>query len=149
VESYDRVQEAESIAEGARNAVAALAAVEVGAVGLGTLVAVLATTATADVTGVALASVMAALGLFLIPAKKRQAKAEMRTKIGAMREQLVRSLKGQFEGEIERSLGGIGEAMGPYTRFVRAEQGKLQVAKDALEKIKSGLGRLKVEVEEE
>jgi len=120
----------------------------VGAVGLGTLVAVLATTAAADVTGVALASVMAALGLFLIPAKKRQAKAEMRTKIGAMREQLVRSLKAQFEGEIERSLGGIGDAMAPYTRFVRAEQGKLMEAKEGLERIKAGLGRLKVEVEE-
>jgi len=54
VESYDKTQEAEAIADGARNAVAALAAVEVGAVGLGTLVAVLATTATADVTGVLL-----------------------------------------------------------------------------------------------
>ena len=36
-------------------------------------------------TGVLLASVMAALGLFLIPARKRQAKLEMRLKIGAMR----------------------------------------------------------------
>jgi hypothetical protein len=122
--------------------------VEVGAVGLGTLVAVLATTATADVTGVLFASLMATLGLFLIPIKKRQAKQEMRAKIGAMREQLVSSLRGQFEGEIERSLGNIHEAMGPYTRFVRAEQGKLTEAKEGLEKIKGGLGRLRLEVEE-
>jgi small GTP-binding protein len=149
VDTYDKTKEAAAIAEGARNAVAALAAVEVGAVGLGTLVAVLATTATADVTGVLLASVMAALGLFLIPAKKRQAKLEMRTKIAAMREQLVRSLRGQFEREIERSLGNIHEAMGPYTRFVRAEQGKLVETKDGLEGIKAGLGRLKMEVEED
>ncbi len=149
VESYDKTQEAEAIADGARNAVAALAAVEVGAVGLGTLVAVLATTAAADVTGVLLASLMAALGLFLIPAKKRQAKIEMREKIGQLREQLVRSLSGQFESEIERSLGRIGEAMAPYTRFVRAEQSKLSEAKDGLEAIQAGLGRLKVEVEEE
>jgi hypothetical protein len=148
VESYDRAREAESIAEGARNAVAALAAVEVGAVGLGTLVAVLATTAAADVTGVLLASLVAALGLFLIPAKKRQARLEMRTKIAAMRDQLSGALKTQFEGEIERSLGKINEAMAPYTRFVRAEQGKLLEAKEGLERIKAGLGRLRVEVEE-
>ena len=110
---------------------------------------VLATTAAADVTGVLMASVMAALGLFLIPAKKRQAKLEMRTKIAAMRDQLVRSLRGQFEREIERSLGNIHEAMGPYTRFVRAEQGKLVETKDGLEGIKAGLSRLKLEVEEE
>lgn len=147
VDSYDKTQEAQAIAEGARNAVAALAAVEVGALGLGTLVTVLATTATADVTGVLLASLMAALGLFLIPAKKRQAKLEMRTKIGAMREQLARSLRVQFEREIERSLGNIHEAIAPYTRFVRAEQGKLQGAQQELEKIKTDLGKLKVEVE--
>jgi len=148
VDSYDKTQEAQAIADGARNAVAALAAVEVGAVGLGTLVAVLATTATADVTGVLLASLMAALGLFLIPAKKRQAKLEMRTKIGAMREQLARSLHTQFEREIERSLGNIHEAIAPYTRFVRAEQNKLQGAQQELEQIVTGLGKLKVEVEQ-
>jgi hypothetical protein len=148
VDSYDRTKEAESIAEGARNAVAALAAVEVGAVGLGTLIAVLATTAAHDITGVLLGTVAAALGLIILPYKKRQAKLEMRTKIGAMREQLVRSLGAQFESEIERSLGKIGEAMAPYTRFVRAEQGKLAEAQQGLEAIKNGLGRLKVEVEE-
>ena len=95
-----------------------------------------------------LASLMAALGLFLIPAKKRQAKLEMRTKVGAMREQLARSLRVQFEREIERSLGNIHEAIAPYTRFVRAEQGKLQGAQQELEKIKTGLGKLKVEVEQ-
>jgi hypothetical protein len=71
----------------------------------------------------------------------------MRAKIGAMREQLSGALKAQFEGEIERSLGNIHDAMGPYTRFVRAEQGKLTDTREELEKIKSGLGRLRLEVE--
>jgi small GTP-binding protein len=62
VETYDRVREAEAIAEGAQAAVAAAAAMEVGAIGLGTLVTVLATTAAADITGVILASAIAALG---------------------------------------------------------------------------------------
>jgi small GTP-binding protein len=148
VETYDKTLEAQSIADGTRNAVAALAAVEVGALGLGTLIAILATSVSADVTGVLLASVMMALGLFFIPARKRQAKLEMRTKISAMREQLVHSLRVQFEREIERSLGNIHEAMSPYTRFVRAEQGKLKDARDGLETIETSLGGIKVNVEE-
>lgn len=148
VDSYDKTYEAQSIADGARNAVAALAAVEVGALGLGTLVAILATSATADATGILLASVMAALGLFLIPARKRQAKSEMRTKIAAMRDQLISSLRAQFEREIERSLGNINDTIAPYTRFVRAEQGKLQVTQDELEQIRHQLNSLKVQVEE-
>ncbi len=148
VETYDKTREAQAIAEGARTTVAALAAVEVGALGLGTLVAILATSVSADVTGVLLASVMAALGLFVIPARKRQAKLEMRAKIAAMREQLVQALRVQFEREIERSLSNIHEAVGPYTRFVRAEQGKLQETQAGLDKIKAALGGLKVKVEE-
>jgi hypothetical protein len=136
------------MAESARNSVAALAAVEVGAVGLGTLVAILATTAAADVTGVLLASLMAALGLFLIPARRRQAKIEMRQKISTLREQLARSLRTQFEREIERSLGNIHEAIAPYSRFVRSEQANLQQAHQELDIIKNGLNALKVSVEE-
>ncbi|MCK5430487.1 MAG: hypothetical protein KAI94_13495, partial [Anaerolineales bacterium] len=133
---------------GARNAVAALAAVEVGALGLGTLVAILATTATADVTGVLLASLLAALGLFIIPAKRRRAKNEMREKIADMREQLVQSLRAQFESEIERSIQKINEAISPYTRFVRAEQNKLLDDQATFNEIKNGLSRLEVKVEE-
>lgn len=148
VESYDKDHEAELIAEGARNSVAALAAVEVGALGLGTLVAILATTATADVTGVLLASVIAALGLFVIPARRRQAKVELREKVAGMREQLLVTLRMQFEREIERSLQRIHEAMGPYTRFVRAEQNKLAKARDELQESKKRLDRIKATVEE-
>jgi small GTP-binding protein len=148
VETYDKASEAESLADGARNAVAALAAIEVGAVGLGTLVAILATTAAADITGVLLASLMAVLGLVVIPAKRRRAKIEMRQKIAAMREQLIRSLRSQFEKEMDVSLQKIHEAMAPYSRFVRAEQGKLAESQAELAKIDDGLSRLKNQVEE-
>ena len=103
VESYDKTAEAEMIAYSAQTTVAAMAAVEVGAVGLGTLVAILATTAAADATGIVLASAMAILGLFVIPARRRQAKADMRNRIATLREQLIASLRTQFEKEIERS----------------------------------------------
>ena len=148
VETYDKAQEAQQIASGAQGAVAAMAAVEVGAVGLGTLVTILATTATADATGILLASVFAALGLFVIPARRRRAKIELREKIAEMREQLAKTLRQQFESEIERSLREINEAIAPYTRFVRAERGKLTDAQGELEKVHTGLAALRTLVEE-
>ncbi|HEX9090363.1 MAG TPA: dynamin family protein, partial [Anaerolineales bacterium] len=124
VDTYDREAEARSMAEGAQTAVAALAATEVGAVGLGTLITILATTASADATGIILASVVALLGLFIIPARKRQAKVDLRQKIANLREQLLHSLRSQFEKEMEHGMANIKDAIGPYARFVRSEQNK-------------------------
>ncbi len=147
VDTYDRQAEARSMAEGAQTAVAALAATEVGAVGLGTLVTILATTASADATGIILASVVALLGLFIIPARKRQAKAELRQKIANLREQLTHSLRTQFEHEMERGMANIKNAIAPYSRFVRSEQDKLSEVQTKLAETKNGLEGLKVQVD--
>ncbi len=148
VETYDREQEAETIAANAQSTVAALAAAEVSAVGLGTLIAILATTAAADVTGVLLASLMAALGLFIIPARRKQAKSEMREKIGQMREQLVQSLHAQFDQEINRSIQQINDAVAPYTRFVRAEKTKLNDARSNFDSLRQQLVNLETRVDD-
>jgi small GTP-binding protein len=121
VKTYDKKAEARGIAENAMNAVAASAAVEVGAIGLGTLVTILATTAAADVTGILAASAVAALGFFIIPARRRKAKNELHEKLTAMRHDMVDSLKDEFEKEIDGSLKRIEDAITPYTRFIRAE----------------------------
>src|SRR5688572_17369795 len=65
IDSFDRRKEARELADGARNAVAAAAAVSAGAAGLGAVVAFAATTAAADVTGFIMASLVAALGFFI------------------------------------------------------------------------------------
>ena len=146
VDGYDQEAEARSLADGVQTAVAALAAAEVGAVGLGTLITVLATTAAADATGIILASVIAVLGLFIIPTKKRRAKADLRQKVADLRQQLSQSLRTQFSHEMERSIANIKDAISPYSRFVRAEQGKLAEVQSKLEDTKNGLERLKVQV---
>jgi hypothetical protein len=148
VETYDKEREAQALAESAQTAVAALAATEVGAIGLGALIAVLATTVAADITGVLLASVVAALGLFILPSRRRKAKAEMREKIGVLRDELSGSLRNQFEQELERSLQRIQEAIAPYTRFVRAEQGKLTEAHAEMDQISREISRLEHKVNE-
>ena len=148
VETYDKASESKTIAENAQIAVAASAALEIGAVGLGTLVAILATTVAADVTGIILASFIAVLGLFIIPARRKMAKYELHEKISTLREQLTDTLRNQLEKEITRSLQRINEAIAPYTRFVRAERGNLIETRDELERIQNDLERLKVEIEE-
>lgn len=126
IDTYDKTREASQIAQGAQNAVAATAALEVGAIGLGTVITIIATTVAADVTGILLASLVAALGLFVIPARRKNAKKEMRTKVFGMRTQLIGALRTHFEAEINRSLQNIHETIAPYTRFVRSERDKNQ-----------------------
>jgi len=148
VETYNKDFEAQTIAENAQAAVAASAAIEVGALGLGALVTILATTMAADVTGILLASLLAVVGLFVIPAQRRKAKSELRNKVAGLREQLTQTLRGQFQREIERSLQRINEAIAPYTRFVRAERTKLMDSQSVFESIKNNLNRLKISIEE-
>jgi small GTP-binding protein len=133
IDTYDKVREADQIARRSQNAVAATAAISAGAVGLGTLVAILASTVATDVTGILLAGVMAALGLFIIPTRRRNAKKEMRQKVMDMREQLTKSLGDHFKEEIERGLQGILDTINPYTRFVRSEKEKNDQALETLQ----------------
>ena len=126
---------------------AAAAVLEVGAVGLGVIVTALASTMAIDITGVILASGLALLGLFIIPAKRRQAKKDLKEKITEMRMTLIDSLRAQFEREIQRSLDNIKEAIGPYSRFVRAEGGKLEGTSESLETFQEQIGRLRGRIE--
>ena len=147
VDSYDRRREAAELADGARNAVAAAAAVGAGALGLGTIVTVAATTAAADVTGIILASVLAAIGFFILPAKRQQAKEEMRGKIAAVRERLSTALREQLRKEIERGVERIRESIAPYSRFIRAEGDKLHAVEQELREISAALAGLRARIE--
>jgi hypothetical protein len=147
VETFDKEHESKAIAESALNTVAASAAMEAGALGLGALVTTLATTAAADVTGILMASLMAAVGLFIIPARRRQGKNKMVERIASLRSQLVKSLQGQFGKEIDRSLQHINETLSPYTRFVRTEKEKLTGAGEKLAGLQGEMNRLKERLE--
>ena len=147
VDSYDRRREAQEIADGARNAVATAAAVSAGALGFGALVAAIATTAAADATGLIMASLVAALGFFVIPAKRRKAQDELRQKIGALRGRLSAALREQFGREIHKSGERIRESVAPYSRFVRAEGEKLNAVDQELKEATAALSALRSRIE--
>ena len=147
VDTYDKRAEASALAESARNAVAAAAATGVGALGLGAIVTMAASTAAADITGLVMASVVGAIGFFIIPAKRRRAKQEMREKIAAMRTRLSSAIRTEFESETTRSGQRIRESIAPYARFVRAESEKLTSAKAELGRHRDELQAMQARIE--
>jgi small GTP-binding protein len=146
VDGYDRRLEASQLADNARNAVATAAAAGAGAVGLGTLITVAASTAAADITGILLASVVAALALFVIPARRTRAKAQMRERVAGVRARLSEALRAQFRDEIARGVTRLRDSVGPYTRFVQAEGEKLRETEDRLTRLASEIARLRERV---
>lgn len=147
VDTYDREAEAQKIAAGAQTAVAAAAALEIGAVGLGAVIAAIATTVAVDVTGILLASLVAILGFFVIPARRRKAKADMHARVAEMRLQLVDALRVLFAEEFERSIQRIKDAIAPYTRFVRAEKMQLENSRELLQELKREMAQLQDRIE--
>jgi hypothetical protein len=147
IDGYDRQKEASDLADGARNAVATAAAVGAGAVGLGAIVTVAASTAAADVTGLVMASVLAAIGFFVIPAKRKKGKEDMRRKIAEVRLRLGNALRAQFKKEIARSTERIRASIAPYSRFVRAEGQKLETSRTELASVAADLGALRHRIE--
>ncbi len=149
VAGYDKAGEARQLADDIRFAVALAASIEVGAVGLGAVLTILLTTTLADVTGILAAGLVATVGLFVLPSKRRQAKADLKAKIAEMRQQIVTGMSSQFEAELERSVRRIRDSIAPYTRFIRAEREKLSEIQANLDQVESALNLLQAKVERE
>jgi hypothetical protein len=126
VERYDLDAEASELASSVRNAVATVAVAEAGAVGLGALVVAAASTIAVDVTGILAASLLAGLGLFVLPNKRRQAKRDFHVKAEELEQRLIEVMREQFEHELARSMDRVREAISPYTRFVRSQHEHLE-----------------------
>ena len=148
VRSYNKEKEARELAESIQTAVAQAALIQVGAIGLGAILVKLLATAIADVTGVLAASVVAALGLYIIPTRRRRANKELQRKVNDLRERLSRALTRQFEQELSQSLRRIREAMTPYTRFVRGEHEQLQRIEQELLATQATLHSLRTRVQQ-
>lgn len=134
---YDPKAEAAALAESLQRTVAQAAIVEISAVGLGALLVKLLAASLADVTGILAAGALAALGLYVIPFKRNQAKRQLESRINELRQQLSAALTTQFDREMERSLARVHNAIRPYTRFVethRAELAALGEQLDAVDK---------------
>ncbi|MCO5244391.1 MAG: dynamin family protein [Anaerolineae bacterium] len=125
VGGFDQKTEAAKLAESVQTALTQTALVEVGAIGLGAILVAAVHTLVLDLTGLLFAGTMAALGLYVLPNRRRKARDEMRANVADLQERLHSALSMQFEKELTRSVQEIREAVEPYTRFIRLERQKL------------------------
>lgn len=147
VASYDKERESATLAEGVRGSLAATAITQASALGIGTLIVTLAQALWLDVTGVLAATAIAIGGFALLPAKKRQAKQTLRTKVDELRSKLQQGIEGQFEREIDRTLSQVRERISPFTRFVRAQRGQLSDLQQRFSELDGTLDRLRKDIE--
>ena len=147
VESYNRDKEASELAANVESAVAQVALLEAGAIGLGALVMTAIASAALDITGLLAAGTLAVVGFFVIPYKRKQAKESFREKMQGLREKLLGALSTQFNNEAENAISRLKEGVRPYTRFVRAESERLEKARDVLAGLRQRVSALKARSE--
>ncbi|MCO6451778.1 MAG: dynamin family protein [Caldilineales bacterium] len=124
VASYDQRAEARKQSESIKTSLAAMGAVEVGAIGLAAILLHVLTRAL-DPLGIIAAGTLAIAGLFILPARRRSAKADLDAKVEDLRQRLDDTLTTQFERELEQAIQDIREAIAPYSRFIRTEHNRL------------------------
>nr|MBA2453356.1 dynamin [Chloroflexia bacterium] len=119
---------------------------QAGAVSLGAIVVATATTAAMDVTGILAAATVAGLGLFILPARRRSARADLRRKSAELERQLTDVLRDGFETELARSVRRIRDAISPYTRFVTSERTRLEGVRETIGQANTANRDLRAEV---
>lgn len=137
LDSYDQRSEAAQLAADVQRSIVATAAVQAGALGLGAILVLALHGALLDFTGVLGAGVVAAMGFYLLPHRRTQAKADLRTRISQLRTTLNEALQKQFDRELESGVQRIRSAIAPYTRFVRVEREKLTRAGSELTELRA------------
>jgi hypothetical protein len=121
---------------------------EVGALGIGALVATIITTRALDVTGIVAAGALAVLGFFVIPYKKNRAKENFKKKMEELRQSLMQSLRSAFNKEFELAVLRLRDNISPYTQYVHAEQQRLTASEASLASMGERIQNLKQEMPE-
>jgi GTP-binding protein EngB required for normal cell division len=148
VAGYDRQKEAEEVGVIVTDAVSQTALFEVGALGIGALVATIITTRALDVTGIVAAGALAVLGFFVIPYKKSRAKENFKKKMEELRQSLMQSLRSAFNKEFELAVLRLRDNISPYTQYVHAEQQRLTACEVSLSSMGERIQNLKQEMPE-
>jgi len=146
VESFDRRRVGDEIAQDMRTAVASVVAAG-GVAALGIIVSIAVTSAFVDITGVTAALVSGAIGLFILPYRKRKALQEFRQRTEELRYKLIGAMSHQFEVELKRSIDRVRESIAPYTRFVKVEQDRVLTAQGRLTEIEKRLSQIRAQIE--
>jgi GTP-binding protein EngB required for normal cell division len=146
LDDFDAEGEARRVAEALQAGVVQTGLMQVGGLGLGAAAVAIVSTAAWDVTGIAAGLTVMGLGLLVLPHRRRTAKRRLHEQMQALRDGLERGLGGQIDDEIAAAADRLGNAIAPYTRFVRTELERLEeVAADA-SALRDRLSALRTEV---
>jgi small GTP-binding protein len=147
VQRHDHAREAEELALAVRTAVTQATLLEAGAVGFGALTLALVGSVAADVTGLLASSVIAALGLYVLPLQKRRVTQRFHERTAQLRAALDQALREAFAREVEHALDRIRAALAPYDRFVRVEYERAAQLAATLEARRAELAALRARIE--
>jgi small GTP-binding protein len=144
---YDHERATAQLAASVRDTVTQATLLGAGGIGLGAVTLAIVGSAAADVTGLFAASVMAGLGLWLLPRKRGQAKAQFHERTEQLRVRLRSALTDEFGRELERSVQRIKDALAPYDRLVRTEQERTSRLRADLQDVLSRVRDLRARIE--
>jgi small GTP-binding protein len=126
VATYDKDKESRNMADGAREAVVNTGIAGIAsAAGIGLALAGGLQLAFLDMTGVSVGVVGLAIGLLVLPAKRRRSRQQLADNLAELRQKLMTGLTQQFEREMHRSTRRVEDTIAPFSRFVRAEEAKI------------------------
>lgn len=146
VSSYDHKKQADELNGLVKDTIAQTALFEVGALGIGALVATIITSRALDVTGIVAASTLAILGFFVIPYRRNQAKEQFKVKMAELRQSLMQTLKTTIGIEFSSAVKRLRAHVSPYTEYVRSEQEKVDLEAVSLEGIKHNTEALQEQI---
>jgi hypothetical protein len=147
VAEHDHRRQAEQFAESVRSAVAQTALIEAGAVGLGAVTMAILGSAAADVTGLAAAGILAGVGFYILPFRRRRAREQLAEQVEALRERLTTAMLAEFERELYRTLQRVRDALAPYDRFIRAEHDETTEIRQKIDALLDRLSELRARAE--
>ena len=147
LDNYDKDSEARKLANNLQNSVFHSGIGIVGGLGLGAATVAIFSGLALDLTGIALGTAVAGVGLFVIPRRRKMAKKNLRAKMEEVRTGLEQSLRKELDKELRKSLDKLKNSIEPYTRFVRSEITTLDNNKGRLDEISTRLSKLKTEIE--
>jgi small GTP-binding protein len=143
VEANDRQAEGERLAATMREAVAQTGLVSAGGIGLGVVVVAAVGGAAADITGILAGAVIAALGLYIIPARRRAAQKRFEAESEALRAKLVTAMREQFTTQLDAAIANMRAALAPYLRFIRTERDQVATIRTNVDDIGARITRVR------
>jgi small GTP-binding protein len=143
---FDVEREAQQIVAAVRESVAQTFGVNVLALGLGTVLVAVFTTAALDVSGVLTATLFAVAGWLILPARRRALIRDLETTVEKLNADLAALLSANFRDQLGRYEEQLLEVVRPYERFLETEGAKLERAVAELRQAEAEVGVLEQRV---